>query len=45
MRVPNLRVHVERPLDVALDGEITAKLPADFEVAPDALRVITPVDS
>ena len=29
----NLRVHVDRPLDVALDGEITARLPADFEVA------------
>jgi YegS/Rv2252/BmrU family lipid kinase len=44
MRVPNLRVHVDRPLDVALDGEISATVPADFEIAPAALRVITPVD-
>lgn len=44
MRVPQLRVHVDRPLDVALDGEITATVPADFEIAPDALRVVTPVD-
>jgi diacylglycerol kinase family enzyme len=29
----------------ALDGEITANLPADFEIAPDALRVVTPVDA
>ncbi len=44
LRVSNLRVHVDRALDVALDGEITATLPADFEVAPDALRVITPLE-
>lgn len=43
-RLPNLEVHVERPLDVALDGEITATLPADFEIAADALRIVTPVD-
>jgi YegS/Rv2252/BmrU family lipid kinase len=44
LRVPRLRVHVERPIEVALDGEITGTLPADFEVAAEALRVITPVD-
>jgi undecaprenyl-diphosphatase len=44
MRVPNLRVHVDRPLDVALDGEISASVPADFEIAPAALRVLTPFD-
>jgi YegS/Rv2252/BmrU family lipid kinase len=42
--VRNLRVHVDQPLDVALDGEITATLPADFEIAPDALRVVTPAE-
>jgi hypothetical protein len=35
-------VHTERPLDVALDGEIVANLPGDVEVAGEALRVITP---
>jgi diacylglycerol kinase family enzyme/membrane-associated phospholipid phosphatase len=44
MRVPNLRVHVDRPLDVALDGEISASVPANFEIAAAALRVITPLD-
>jgi YegS/Rv2252/BmrU family lipid kinase len=42
LRTKELKVHVERPLDVALDGEIVAKLPADFEVAAEALRVVTP---
>lgn len=42
LRTTQLHVHVERSLDVALDGEITATLPADFEVAADALRVVTP---
>jgi undecaprenyl-diphosphatase len=42
LRTNELKVHVERPLDVALDGEIVARLPADFEVAAEALRVVTP---
>ncbi len=42
LRTKELRVHVDRPLDVALDGEIVARLPADFDVAADALRVVTP---
>jgi undecaprenyl-diphosphatase len=42
LRTKQLKVHVDRPLDIALDGEITASLPADFEVAADALRVVTP---
>lgn len=42
VRTNNLHVHVDRPLDVVLDGEITASLPADFEVAAHALRVVTP---
>ena len=41
-RTHELTVHVERPLDVALDGEISASLPADFEIGADALRVVTP---
>lgn len=41
-RTRNLRVHVEHPMDVALDGEISASLPADFAVAADALRIVTP---
>ena len=35
-------MHTERPLDVALDGEVVANLPGDFEVAGEALRVINP---
>ncbi|HEY8302465.1 MAG TPA: diacylglycerol kinase family protein [Jatrophihabitans sp.] len=42
LRTKELRVHVDRPLDIALDGEIVARLPADFDVAADALRVVTP---
>jgi YegS/Rv2252/BmrU family lipid kinase len=42
VRTKELHVHVDRPLDVALDGEITASLPADFEVAAQALHVVTP---
>ena len=42
LRTKELRVHVDRPLDIALDGEIAARLPADFDVAADALRVVTP---
>jgi undecaprenyl-diphosphatase len=42
LRTKELRVHVDRPLDVALDGEVVAKLPADFEVAAEALHVVTP---
>lgn len=41
-RTKRLGVHVERELDVALDGEICTRLPADFIVAADALRVVTP---
>jgi diacylglycerol kinase family enzyme len=29
---------------VTLDGEIRGTLPGDFEVAGEALRVITPLD-
>jgi diacylglycerol kinase family enzyme len=42
LHVKSLRVHTERPLDVALDGEVIGNLPGEFEVAGEALRVITP---
>jgi diacylglycerol kinase family enzyme len=44
LHVSSLRVHTDHPLDVALDGEIIGNLPADFEVAGEALRVITPLE-
>jgi YegS/Rv2252/BmrU family lipid kinase len=39
-----LRVHTDRPIEIALDGEICGALPAEFEVAGNALRVLTPLD-
>ena len=42
--IRTLHVHTERPLDVALDGEVLGRLPGDFEVVGEALRVITPLD-
>jgi YegS/Rv2252/BmrU family lipid kinase len=42
LRTKQLRVHVDRDLEVALDGEIGARLPADFTVAAEALRMVTP---
>jgi diacylglycerol kinase family enzyme len=44
LHISSLHVHTERPLDVALDGEIAGSLPGDFEVAGEALRVITPAE-
>ncbi len=42
LHAAHLAVHTSTPVDVALDGEIIGTLPADFQVAGDALRVITP---
>jgi len=39
--VQRLHVHVDHPLDVSLDGEIAGRLPSDFVLAPEALRVVT----
>ncbi len=39
--VRRLHVHVDHPLDVSLDGEIAGRLPSDFVLAPEALRVVT----
>jgi undecaprenyl-diphosphatase len=44
LHLSNLKVHTTRPLDVALDGEVTGTVPGDFEVAGEALRVVTPLD-
>ncbi len=44
LHVRSLHVHTDRALDVALDGEVLGTLPAEFEVAAEALRVITPTD-
>lgn len=44
LQVSSLHVHTEHPLDVSLDGEIAGNLPGDFEVAGEALRVITPTE-
>jgi undecaprenyl-diphosphatase len=41
-RTKQLRVHVEHPVDVALDGEIATNLPADFAIAAEALHIVTP---
>jgi YegS/Rv2252/BmrU family lipid kinase len=45
LQVPHLRVHSDQDLEVALDGEIRGRIPADFEVADAALRVVTRPDS
>lgn len=42
LRTKQLEVHVDHPVDVALDGEISTNLPADFGVAAQALRIVTP---
>jgi YegS/Rv2252/BmrU family lipid kinase len=36
-----LHVHIEQALDVSLDGEIAARIPGEFILAPEALRVVT----
>jgi YegS/Rv2252/BmrU family lipid kinase len=44
IHVGELKAHTDEPLEVALDGEVLGRLPADFVVAGEALRVVTPVD-
>jgi diacylglycerol kinase family enzyme len=39
--VRHLRVHVEQPVEVSLDGEVTGHVPGDFVLAAEALRVVT----
>ena len=40
---PRLYVHAGKELEVTLDGEIAGTLPGRFEVAGNALRIITPL--
>ena len=40
---PHLHVHAGKELEVTLDGEIAGTLPGRFEVAGNALRIITPL--
>lgn len=42
--VRELRVHSSTQLELSLDGEVSGVLPADFVVAGEALRVVTPQD-
>lgn len=44
LQVNRLGVRATPPLDIALDGEILGTLPAQFEVAAEALRVVTPTN-
>lgn len=44
LRVRTLHVRATETLDITLDGEVNGTLPADFEVAAEALRVLTPTD-
>ncbi len=44
LHIQKMRVHTEAALEVALDGEVRGRLPADFVVAGEALRVVTPVE-
>lgn len=44
LHVRQLQVHTEQRLEVALDGEVLGRLPADFVVAGEALRVVVPLD-
>jgi undecaprenyl-diphosphatase len=44
LHLTSLAVRTERTLDVALDGEVIGTVPGDFEVAAEALRVVTPLD-
>lgn len=36
-----LRIHVERPVEVSLDGELAGRVPGDFALDGEALRVVT----
>ncbi|MDT4942804.1 MAG: hypothetical protein QOJ34_2893 [Pseudonocardiales bacterium] len=42
MRVPAVRVSADTDVEIAVDGEVLGSLPAEFEVLPDAVRVVVP---
>jgi diacylglycerol kinase family enzyme len=44
LQLHKLHVHTDQPVAVTLDGEVLGNLPADFEVAGEALRVVVPAD-
>ncbi len=44
LQVSKLHAHTSHPLAVTLDGEVAGRLPADFDVAGDALRIVTPLE-
>lgn len=41
-RTTSLRVSTNAGQDIAVDGEVTGRAPFDFEVLPDAIRVVVP---
>jgi diacylglycerol kinase (ATP) len=44
-QTPAVRIETEFPFDVYADGEYVCKTPAEFSVAPKALKVIVPDDA
>lgn len=42
MRVPALRVSAGTDVEIAVDGEVLGRLPAEFEAMPKAVRVVVP---
>lgn len=42
--VGRMRIHTEHPQPVTLDGEVAGKLPGDFVLVGEGLRVVTPID-
>jgi undecaprenyl-diphosphatase len=44
LHLSSLEVHTDQPLEVTLDGELLGTLPASFQVAGEALRIVTPAD-
>jgi YegS/Rv2252/BmrU family lipid kinase len=42
MHLSQVRIRTETPLEVTIDGEIAGRIPGDFRLAAEALRVITP---
>ncbi len=41
-RTTSLRASTNVGQDIAVDGEVTGRAPFDFEVLPDAIRVVVP---
>jgi YegS/Rv2252/BmrU family lipid kinase len=43
-QVSRMRIHADEPVELALDGEVLAVIPAAIEVADEALRVVSPIE-